>query len=114
MIRFPKIPATPRARRDFVVREAIFILHVKKHGRKHAAAAAGGRGDDGAVRGVLLGGGKGVGADKLEFAHLRNVEKVRPLIKELRLPGDVQTAGENAGSRSGRPESPCAWCSRWF
>ena len=83
--------------RDFIVREAIFILHVKKHGRKHAAAAAGGRGDDGAVRGVLLGGGKGVGADKLEFPHLRNVEKVRPLIKKLCLPGDVQPAGENAG-----------------
>ena len=45
----------------------------------------------------MLGGGKGVGADKLEFAHLRNVEKVRPLIKELRLARDVQTAGENAG-----------------
>ena len=45
----------------------------------------------------MLGGGKGVGADKLEFAHLRNVEKVRPLIKKLCLPGDVQPAGENAG-----------------
>ena len=40
---------------DLAVGQVVFLLHIHEHGGQHTAAAAGGRGDDGAVSGILLG-----------------------------------------------------------
>ena len=81
---------------DLAVGQVVFLLHIHEHGGQHTAAAAGGRGDDGAVSGILLGNGKGVGADKLKLPHLRQIEQMRPLIEVFGLALDVQPAGQDA------------------
>ena len=70
---------------DLLVGVIIALLHIQQDGRQHAARAAGRCSDDGAVVGILLGNGEGIGADHAQLAHLRNFVRTLLLEEQLRL-----------------------------
>ena len=80
----------------------VFALQVHEYGRQNTAAAAGRRGDDGAVVRILLGCGKGVGADQLQLAHLRDLLRMLAVIQVFCLALHVQSARQNAGRLQSR------------
>ena len=75
----------------------VFALQIHEDRGQHAAAAAGGCGDDGAVGGVLLRRGEGVGADELQLAHLRDLLRVLAFVEIFGLALHVKPAGQDAG-----------------
>ena len=81
---------------DLRIWDIVRSLHVQQHGGQHACGAAGRRGDDGAVVGVLLRNGKGIGTHDAQLAHLRALVFLALRIEPLGLALHVQAARQRA------------------
>ena len=81
---------------DLRIWDIVRSLHVQQHGGQHACGAAGRRGDDGAVVGVLFRNGKGIGTHDAQLAHLRALIFLALRIEALGLALHVQAARQRA------------------
>ena len=81
---------------DLRIWDIVRSLHVQQHGGQHTCGAAGRRGDDGAVVGVLFRNGKGIGTHDAQLAHLRALIFLALRIEALGLALHVQAARQRA------------------
>ena len=81
---------------NLVLREAAVAMHVIKHRRKHAAAAAGRGGHDDVFIGVLLADRIRIGSDDAVHGHIRALVVAALVVKELGLARDAEAARQDA------------------